>query len=98
MKKPDDFRCKLGGKTWAIYFVRRNHPKVGKNHGMCYRDSRELYVRYDLSERRFVEVLIHECQHALTDMHFSAEEFVTDTSYEIAVALMAAGIGCKDTE
>ena len=97
MRKPHDFQCKLGGRTWTIRFVRRGHKKVGKsNWGMCYRETREIYVRYDLSEKTFIEVLIHECQHALSDMHFSAEEWVTETSAELAIALMAANLRIKD--
>lgn len=97
MKKPDDFRTKLGGKTWSIYFVRKSHKRLRGNYGICYRDSREIYVRYDVSQKNFIDTLIHECQHALSDMHFSAEEWVTQTSTELAVALLAAGVSAGNS-
>lgn len=95
MKKPEDFECKLGGKVWHVKFVRRGHPKLEGNLGMCYRYDRELYVRYDVAEKTFMDILIHEIQHSLTDMHFYAEGWVEETSTEIAEALLKAGLGVK---
>lgn len=93
MKRPADFDCVLGGKRWRIHFVRRNHPKIGKKcWGRCYRFDQEIYVRYDLSEKNFLDTLIHECQHALSDLHFCAEEWVAETSTEISVALLKSGL------
>lgn len=91
MKKPQDFSTKLGGRTWKIFFVRKHHKRLRGGYGICYREDREIYVRYDVSQKNFLDTLLHECQHALTDMHFSAEEWVTQTSTELAVALIAAG-------
>ena len=91
MKRPKDFQTVLGGELWAIHFARKSHPKLTGAWGICYWDSREIYVRYDLSERNFLDTLIHEFQHALSQMHFSAEGFVNQTSSEIAIGLRQAG-------
>ena len=92
MKRPADFDCTLAGQVWRVHFVRRNHPKVGKNYGMCYWDDRDIFVRYDVSEKSFIDTLIHELRHGLSRADFCAEEWITDTSTEIAVALIKAGI------
>lgn len=92
MKRPADFKTKLGGRTWEIKFVRRGHPKLSKHWGMCYRFDREIYVRYDLSEKNFLDTLVHEMEHALSDLHFAAEEWVMRTGTEISTALLSAGV------
>ena len=92
MKRPADFKTKLGGRTWDIRFVTRNNPILGKNWGLCDWENRTIYVCYQTSEKAFLDTLIHECQHALSDIHYSAEEWVTQTSTELTLALLAAGV------
>jgi hypothetical protein len=91
VKRPKDFETVLGGKPWKVCFVRRGHPKVPKAYGYCYWNDQEIYVRYDVCEKSFLDTLIHEMQHALSLMHLSAEAWVTQTSSEITVGLIKAG-------
>ena len=92
MKRPKNFTCQLGGVMWRVYFVRRGHPQVDGAWGTCHWDEREIYVRYDQTERRFIDTLLHELRHALSPCDYCAEEWITTTSTEIAMAMMAAGV------
>jgi len=91
MKRPPDFVCTLGGAEWQVRFVRRGHPKVPKCWGICYWDHKEIYVRYDLSEQRVREVLLHEMLHGTCRLLFVAEEWVDYTAQELAVGMRRAG-------
>ena len=76
--------------TWTIQFTtRRQMPK--KTWGDCNRKLRRIRVRVDLSEQNMLDTLIHEIRHAQHPVMFEAEEFISDTSTEIAVALIATG-------
>jgi hypothetical protein len=92
MKRPPDFQTKLGGRTWTIRYVRRNHPKVRDCWGHCFWEEREIYVRYDLSPQRVRDTTIHEMLHATCHLLFVAEEWVTQTATEIADGLEKAGL------
>lgn len=62
---------------------------------MCYWTEKEIYVRYDLSEKNYIDVLAHELLHANCHLTFVAEEWVTYTATEMATAMLQAGIGRK---
>jgi len=75
---------------WTIQFCSRSHmPK--KTWGVCNRDKRLIRVRQDLCELNFLDTLIHEVRHAQHPVLFEAEEFISDTSTELAAALLATG-------
>ena len=92
MRKPPDFKTKIAGKTWSVFFVRRNHPKVFKCWGQCFWEEREIFVRYDLSRARVRDTLIHELLHANCHLLFVAEEWVTHTASEINAGIEKAGL------
>jgi hypothetical protein len=92
MRKPPDFKTKIGGRTWQIRFVRKDHPKVVKCWGKCYWEPREIYVRHDLARSTVREVLIHEMIHATCRLMFVAEEWVDHSATEINNGLNKAGL------
>lgn len=89
--KPADFDCLLGGREWRVRFVTRR--KLPKLDGICYWDDRLILIRYDQPADKLLDALIHECQHALSEMHFSAEAWIDQTSTELSVAILRAGFG-----
>jgi hypothetical protein len=92
MKKPPDFKTKIGGKTWSVFFVRRNHPKVKGCWGQCFGEDREIYVRYDLAKSTVRDCLIHEMFHASNDLLYESEWWVTRTASEINAGIDKAGL------
>jgi hypothetical protein len=75
---------------WAVSFeTKRQMPQ--KTWGICNRKTRILRVRQDLCEVNFLDTLIHELRHAQHPVLFEAEEFISDTSTELAIALLATG-------
>jgi|DEB0MinimDraft_6_1074348.scaffolds.fasta_scaffold56524_2 hypothetical protein len=75
---------------WKIEFCSRtNMPKM--TWGVCNRDKKLIRVRQDLCELNFLDTLIHEIRHAQHPVLFEAEEFISDTSTELAAALLATG-------
>lgn len=81
----------LGGERWLLRLVnRRQMPS--RTWGDCNRATKVIRVRYDLSDRNFLDTLIHELRHAQHPIMFEAEEFITDTSTEIAAVLTAVGV------
>lgn len=76
--------------TWTIEFTnRRGMPK--NTWGDCNRKLRRIRVRVDLSEQSMLDTLCHEIRHAQHPVMFEAEEFISDTSTELAAALLATG-------
>jgi hypothetical protein len=53
-------------------------------------------VRYDQSPKDIVDTLIHECQHALSEIHFAAEAWIDQTSTELADVLDRLGVRWPD--
>ncbi len=99
MPKPEAFDCVLAGQTWHVEF--RNYrqmqrdPLTRGNWGICDWDSKRIFVRYDLSERNFVDTLLHELRHSLSHQDYCAEDWIAQTSTEIAKAMEIAGVGRK---
>jgi hypothetical protein len=94
MKKPKAFYATLGGERWLITFVRRSQMP-DERWGDCDWHAKLIRVRYDLSEKNYIDTLIHELRHALSPCDYCAEEWITQTSTEIASAVIAAGVGRK---
>lgn len=93
MKKPEDVTARIGGESWDIFFVRKNHPRMPPGtFGVCYWNDRRIYVRYDLSPRTVRDTTIHEVLHATCRMLFAAEEWVEQTATEINNVLTDAGL------
>ena len=90
MARPRDFDCTLGGREWRIRFVTRR--KLPKLLGTCDWDRREILVRYDQPDADFIDTLLHEMQHALSEMHYAAEDWIEQTSTELATGLLRAGV------
>lgn len=88
MKEP--VHVKLRDQWWKIEFhTRRSMPRGVW--GDCNIKTNVIRVRRDLSPKNFVDTLIHEVRHAQHPVLFEAEAFISDTSTEIAEALIAAG-------
>jgi hypothetical protein len=86
-----DTVVKLGGESWEIRFVRRRDlPK--DRVGECDWNSRVIRVRKDLCRKTVLDTLIHEMRHAQHPVMFEAEEFITNTSTELAIGLIATGL------
>jgi hypothetical protein len=94
MQKPSDFHCILGGERWHVTFVRRRDMPDTRR-GDCNWDKRLIRVRYDVGERTYIDTLIHELRHALSPCDYCAEEWITQTSTELANAILAAGVGVR---
>ena len=94
MRKPKAFYATLGGERWLVTFVRRR-DMPDTRWGDCDWEKRLIRVRYDLSERNYMDVLIHELRHALSPCDYCAEAWITQTSTELANAVLASGIGVK---
>jgi len=86
-----DRSVESGLKTdWMVQFEgKQKMPK--KTWGDCDREKRLIRVRQDLCEVNFLDTLIHELRHAQHPVMFEAEEFISDTSTELAIALLATG-------
>ena len=75
---------------WVVEFCNKTHmPKM--TWGVCNRNKQLIRVRQDLCELNFLDTLIHEIRHAQHPVLFEAEEFISDTSTELAAALLATG-------
>lgn len=75
---------------WTVRFEnKRQMPQ--KTWGVCNRGKRLIRCREDLCEVNFLDTLIHELRHAQHPVMFEAEEFISDTSTELAIALLATG-------
>jgi hypothetical protein len=90
--RPPNFRASIGGQEWNIRFVRKTHSALQGNLGICYWDTREIYVRYDMAKSTIRMVLIHELLHATCPMLYCAEEWVDQTASEIAASLQRSGL------
>jgi hypothetical protein len=93
-RKPPAIDCTLGGREWRIEFVTRS--RLPKDLGACYWDKRLILVRYDQPPKEIVDTLIHECQHALSEIHFAAEAWIDQTSTELADVLDRLGVRWPD--
>jgi hypothetical protein len=93
-RKPPAIDCTLGGREWRIEFVTRS--RLPRDLGACYWDKRLILVRYDQSPKDIVDTLIHECQHALSEIHFAAEAWIDQTSTELADVLDRLGVRWPD--
>jgi len=93
-RKPLPIDCTLGGREWRIEFVTKK--QLPKHCGACYWDKRLILVRYDQSPKDIVDTLIHECQHALSEIHFAAEAWIDQTSTELADVLDRLGVRWPD--
>ncbi len=77
-------------KEWEVLFATRSQmPKA--TWGDCNRKKKRLRVRTDLSDLNFLDTMIHEIRHAQHPVMFEAEEFISDTSTEIARILLESG-------
>ena len=86
----DEVTVTIRGETWRIVFTTlRTMPK--KTWGDCDRVKKVIRVRKDLSPVNMLDTLIHEIRHAQHPILFEAEEFITDTSTEIAKVLLLTG-------
>lgn len=75
---------------WMVEFCNKAQmPKM--TWGVCNRKENIIRVRQDLCEVNFLDTLIHEIRHAQHPVLFEAEEFISDTSTELAQALLATG-------
>lgn len=93
MKKPADFKTEIAGQEWSFFFVRKGHPQLLPDaYGTCHWETKEIYIRYDLSEKNVRMIVIHEALHATCFLLFAAEEWVTDISIEINEAIAKAGL------
>lgn len=70
--------------------TRRQLPK--KSWGSCNYDKRLILIRRDLSHRNMLDTMLHEFRHALHPILFCAEDWISDTSTELADALLASGL------
>ncbi len=70
--------------------------RLPKDLGACYWDKRLILVRYDQPPKDIVDTLIHECQHALSEIHFAAEAWIDQTSTELADVLDRLGVRWPD--
>jgi hypothetical protein len=93
-RKPPAIDCTLGGREWRIEFVTRS--RLPRDLGACYWDKRLILVRYDQPPKEIVDTLIHECQHALSEIHFAAEAWIDQTSTELADVLDRLGVRWPD--
>lgn len=92
--KPDDFDCILGGVTWRIKFVRRCQI-FDRAYGSCNWNRKLIRIAYDVPDKEYADTLLHEMRHALTLADYVNEDWITQTSTEMAEALVKAGIGRK---
>jgi hypothetical protein len=93
-RKPPAIDCTLGGREWRIEFVTRS--RLPRDLGACYWDKRLILVRYDQPPKEIIDTLIHECQHALSEIHFAAEAWIDQTSTELADVLDRLGVRWPD--
>ena len=93
-RKPPSIDCTLGGREWRIEFVTRS--RLPRDLGACYWDRRLILVRYDQPPKEIIDTLIHECQHALSEIHFAAEAWIDQTSTELADVLDRLGVRWPD--
>jgi hypothetical protein len=81
IKKP--FETKIGETMWTV----RNSTRLTAAHGWCDEGKEEIVIYQNLTLRRHVEVLIHECLHALSFKLFS-EEWILDAAKDISDTLV----------
>ena len=88
---PENCKAILGGREWDIVFVtKKDMPK--DTWGDCNWENAKIRVRKDLSRLNVLDTLIHEMRHAQHHVLFEAEQFITNTSTELAKALVSANI------
>ena len=86
----NNLTVRIRGEAWEIQFTTlETMPK--NTWGDCDCTKKVIRVRQDLSPLNMLDTLIHEIRHAQHPVLFEAEEFITDTSTEIARILMATG-------
>jgi len=91
MRKPNDCELKLGSETWQLRFVTKG--QLPKNWwGRCRPDKKLIEVRYDLSRKNVLDVLIHEMRHAQHPVMFEAETFIDETSTQLAEGIIKTGL------
>lgn len=84
----DGIPVTLGGKQWVIHLVtRKEMPR--RTWGDCCNKTNTIRVRKDLSQVNFLDTLLHEMRHALHEVNYHAEEWINETSTELAVAILA---------
>jgi len=76
--------------NWTVRFEKKSQMPQ-KTWGVCNRKTHIIRCREDLCEVNFLDTLIHELRHAQHPVMFEAEEFISDTSTELAIALLATG-------
>lgn len=83
----------LNGTKWQInlltYRQWKSNKLPKKTWGVCDRDTKEIFVRRDLSKQAFLDTLLHELIHAENEILFEAEETVTRMGTDISKALLA---------
>lgn len=87
---PNDFRTKIGGRTWRVQFVEAR--AMGKAWGLCdHPPGRHptISIRRSLKEPAMLDTLVHEVLHAARPE--LDEEAVDSTATAIAKALYRAG-------
>lgn len=92
--KPGDFDCVLGGVKWRVKFIRRCEFRDG-SYGSCNWNRKLIRIAYDVDDKTLIDVLTHEMRHSLTYADYVNEDWITQTSTEIAEAMTKAGIGRK---
>lgn len=80
----------IGGEPWSLLLLtRQDMPR--NTWGDCNRRTKTIRVRCDLSPKNMLDTMIHEIRHAQHPIMFEAEEFIGNTSTEIAEILLATG-------
>ena len=80
---------KLNNQTWTLEFVNKRQIPSGM-WGDANNETKTLRCRTDLSQFNVLCTALHEMLHAANFTCFS-EEFVEETSYEMAKALIKSG-------
>lgn len=91
----NDFEAELGNETWQVKFVTKKANKG--NWGMCNRDTKTITIYNKLEGVELVDTLIHEMRHAQHPIPYEAEEFINQTSTELAEGLDLAGLKMSHT-
>lgn len=89
----NDFKTELGNETWTIRF--RTKKECKGNWGLCDRSTKTITIYNRLEGVDLLDTLIHEMRHAQHPIPYEAEEFINQTSTELAEGLDLAGFKCK---
>lgn len=84
-----DFKTELGNETWSIRFTTKK--ECGGHWGTCDRATKTIRIYQKLDGINLLDTLIHEMRHAQHPIPYEAEEFINQTSTELAEALDLAG-------